>query len=152
MPIRSDALLLETTLPDAPRFTGLLIERCLDAGAVDAWTTAVVDRNGHPAIRLSLVVDPASRDEVEAVIATNSTASTILATAAETSTIETSSEPVTTRWGDVTITHRRWQGRVIDIEPDDGQCAAYAREHGIPASTVWNEAYRIGEARIGQKR
>lgn len=152
MPIRTDVMILETILPDASRFIDLLIERVMDSGAVDAWTSPVIDRSGRPGVKLSVVVHNARRDEVEAVIATNTSATTIIATAAETSTIETSSELVTTRWGDVEITHRRWQGRVIDIAPDDAQCAAFAREHDIPASTVWNEAYRIGEARIGQKR
>ena len=152
MPIRTDALLLETIQQDSPRFLDLLIDRAVDAGAIDAWTTPVVDRHGRPATKLSVVAPAALRDEIEAVIVTNSSATTIIATPAETSVIETSSELVTTRFGDVEITHRRWQGRVIDIEPDAAQCAAYAREHDIPASTVWNEAYRIGEARIGQKR
>lgn len=152
MPIRSDALLLETILEEGPRFLDLMIDRAVEAGAVDAWTSPVSSRHGRPALRLSLVVPVGLRDAVEAVIATNTSATVIYATVAETSLIETSSEPVTTRWGDVEITHRRWQGRVIDIQPDATQCAAYAREHDIPASTVWNEAYRIGEARIGQKR
>lgn len=152
MPVRSDVLILETVLHDATRFVDLLVDRAVEAGAVDAWTSAVTDRHGHPAVRLSLVVPVSRRDDVEGVIATNSSSSTIIATAAEASTIETSTEPVTTRWGDVTITHRRWQGRIIDIEPNAAQCAAYAREHDIPARTVWHEAYRIGEARIGQKR
>ena len=152
MPIRSDALLLETILEDSPRFIDLVIERAVDAGAIDAWTSPVGDRHGLPSLKLSIVVPTALRDGVEAVLATNTSLTTIIATAAETSAIETSSELVTTRFGDVEIVHRRWQGRVIDIAPDDTQCAAYAREHGIPASTVWNEAYRIGEARIGQKR
>lgn len=152
MPIRSDALLLETILEDSPRFIDLVVERGMEAGAVEAWTSAVTDRHGHPAVKMSFVVPAALRDAVEGVIATNTATTTIIATAAETSAIETSSELVTTRFGDVEITHRRWQGRVIDIVPDAARCAAYAREHDIPATTVWNEAYRIGEARIGQKR
>lgn len=152
MPVRSDVLLLETIVHDATRFIDLLIDRAVEHGAIDAWTAPVTDRDGRPAVRLTLVVPAERRDDVEGAVISNSSTSTIIATAAEVSLVETSSEPVTTRWGDVTITHRRWQGRIIDIEPDAAQCAAYAREHDIPASTVWHEAYRIGEARIGQKR
>lgn len=152
MPVRSDVLLLDTIVRDATRFIDVLIDRAVEHGAIDAWTTPVSDRHGRPTVRLTLVVPAARRDDVEGVIATNSSTCMVIATAAETSEMETSSEPVTTRWGDVTITHRRWQGRIIDIEPDADQCAIYAREHDIPAATVWNEAYRIGEARIGQKR
>lgn len=152
MPVRTDALLLETILHDSPRFLDIVIDRALEAGAIDAWTSSVNDRHGHPALKLAVVVPAALRDAVEGVIATNTSAITIVATAVEASTIETSSELVTTRWGDVEITHRRWQGRIIDIVPDEVRCAEFAREHDIPASTVWNEAYRIGEARIGQKR
>ena len=152
MPIRSDALLLEAILEDSPRFIDLVIERAVEAGTLEVWTSPVSDRHGRQAVKLSMVVPAALRDGVESVIAMNTSATTIIATAVETSAIETSSELVTTRFGDVEITHRRWQGRVIDIVPDAAQCAAFARAHDIPASTVWNEAYRIGEARIGQKR
>lgn len=152
MPLRSDVLMLETIVHDATHFIDLLIDRAVGHGAIDAWTAPVTDRNGRPAVRLTLVVTAERRDDVEGAIIGNSSTTAIIATAAEASMVETSSEPVTTRWGDVTITHRRWQGRIIDIEPDAAQCAAYAREHDIPASTVWHEAYRIGEARIGQKR
>ncbi len=152
MPVRSDVLLLETIVRDATRFIDVLIDRAVEHGAIDVWTAPVTDRDGRPAVRLTLVVPAERRDDVEGAIIGNSSTTAIIATAAEASVVETSSEPVTTRWGDVTITHRRWQGRIIDIEPDAAQCAAYARAHDIPASTVWHEAYRIGEARIGQKR
>lgn len=152
MPIRSNALLLETILPDAPRFADVLIERVMDSGALDAWASPITDRQGRASVRLSVVTPQEHRDAIEAVIVTNSAASMIIATAAEVSSIETSGELVTTRWGDIGITHRRHNGRIIDIEPDADACAAIARAHDIPASTVWNEVYRIGEARIGQKR
>lgn len=152
MPVQPDALLLKARLSDAPRFVGLLIERLIEAGAYDAWTVPLTDRSGRPGIELTVVAPGRSRSDIEALIATNSSADGIIVTPAEYTAVETSSEQVTTRFGDVTITHRRWQGRIIDIEPDAAACAMYAREHDIPASTVWNEAYRIGEARIGQKR
>jgi uncharacterized protein (DUF111 family) len=152
MPLRADVLLLETTLTDAPAFLDVLIERLMAAGATDVWTSTVTDHRGSPGLRLSVVTPATFRDEMERIIVTNSSASTIIAMAAEISRIESSSELVTTRWGDISISHRRLNGRIIDIEPDAGQCAAYAREHDIPARTVWHEAYRIGEARIGQKR
>jgi uncharacterized protein (DUF111 family) len=152
MPLRADALLLETTLTDSPAFLDVLLERVMASGALDAWTRLVHDAHGHPGIRLSVVIPAVLRDEIERVIVTNSSADTITVTAAEVSRIETSSELVTTRWGDISITHRRLNGRIIDIEPDTSQCAAYARAHDISAKTVWHEAYRIGEARIGQKR
>jgi pyridinium-3,5-bisthiocarboxylic acid mononucleotide nickel chelatase len=152
MPIRSDVVMLKVRLADAPRFAALLQQRILDAGAHDLWTSPVTDRDGQPGVELTVIAPASLRDAIEAVIVTNTTARDIVAMPAELGTIETSSEQITTRFGDVTITHRRWQGRIIDIEPDAAACEAYAREHDIPASTVWNEAYRIGEARIGQKR
>jgi uncharacterized protein (DUF111 family) len=152
MPFQSGALVLTVRMPDAPRFIDVLLDRIMDAGAQDVWTSPITDRHGRPGLALTIIAPAQRRHDIEATIATNSSASAIIATPADITTIETSSELVTTRWGDIAITHRRWQGRIIDIEPDADACAAYARQHDIPASTVWNEAYRIGEARIGQKR
>jgi pyridinium-3,5-bisthiocarboxylic acid mononucleotide nickel chelatase len=145
-------LVLTVRIPDAPRFLDILLDRIMDAGALDAWTTPIIDRDGRPGITLTITAPVQRRHDIEGVIATNSSASAIIATPADVTAIQTSSELVTTRWGDIAITHRHWQGRIIDIEPDADACAAFARQHDIPASTVWNETYRIGEARIGQKR
>lgn len=152
MPIRADVLQLKARVSGEPRFLGLLLQRTMEAGAIDAWTTPLTDHTGQPGLELTVMVTADARDEVEAVIVRNSSVLRMYATPAEISSVETSSEQITTRFGDVTITHRRWQGRIIDIEPDAAACEAYARQHDIPASTVWHEAYRIGEARIGQKR
>lgn len=152
MPIRADALRIQARLPYATPFLPLLLERVMAAGARDCWTAPVTDYRGQPATELTVITSSATRDAVEEAILRNSPAREVIVTDAEISVIETSSEQVTTRWGDITITHRRWNGRIIEIEPDEEACLAYARQHDIPASTVWQEAYRIGEARIGQKR
>jgi uncharacterized protein (DUF111 family) len=139
-------------ISDAPRFADVLLDRISDAGAQDVWASPITDLHGRPGIALTIIAPAQHRHEIESVIATNTTASAIIATPADITDIQTSSELVTTRWGDIAITHRHWNGRIIDIEPDADACATFARQHDIPANTVWNEAYRIGEARIGQKR
>lgn len=65
MPVRSDVLLLDTIVRDATRFIDVLIDRAVEHGAIDAWTTPVSDRHGRPAVRLTLVV-PAARRECRA--------------------------------------------------------------------------------------
>jgi len=58
-------------------------------------------------------------------------------------------ETVTTRWGDIRVKLRGWNGRVIDGTPEHDDCLAIARREEIPLREVWNEAHRIGEAFIG---
>ncbi|MGN6483118.1 MAG: nickel insertion protein, partial [Thermomicrobiales bacterium] len=59
---------------------------------------------------------------------------------------------IATRWGDVPVKLRAWNGRVIDAAPEYDACLAIAREHDLPVRVVWNEAHRLAESLVGQKR
>jgi uncharacterized protein (DUF111 family) len=60
-------------------------------------------------------------------------------------------ETVTTRWGDVTVKLRGWNGRVIDVAPEYDDCARLARQAEIPFRDIWNEAHRIAESYVGRR-
>jgi len=60
-------------------------------------------------------------------------------------------EPVVTRWGEVRLKLRGWQGRVLGAMPEYDDCLALARAADVPVQLVWNEAHRLGERFIGQR-
>ena len=61
-------------------------------------------------------------------------------------------EVVTTKWGEVHLKLRIWNGRVIDAMPEYDDCLALARQHDLAIREVWNEAHRMGEAYVGSRR
>ena len=58
---------------------------------------------------------------------------------------------VATRWGDVRLKLRGWEGRVISAAPEYDDCLRLSRDHSVPIREVWAEANRLGEVYAGQK-
>ncbi|HWV35685.1 MAG TPA: nickel pincer cofactor biosynthesis protein LarC [Thermomicrobiales bacterium] len=146
-------ILLETNLDDMnPQFLELALERLFEHGALDAWTTPITMKKGRPATQLSVLAPASRRQELESAMIENTSTLGIRVIPIDRTKAARIVEAVTTRWGDIRIKHRIWNGRTIDIVPEYDDCLRIAREHGIEIRTVWQEAFRIGEARIGQRR
>ena len=146
-------LLLETNIDDMnPQFMELAMERLFAAGALDAWLTPIVMKKGRPATQISALVPAAKRQDVERVMFEQTSTLGVRATAIDRVKLPRAFTTVTTRWGDVPVKLRAWNGRVIDAAPEYDACLAIAREHDLPVRTVWNEAHRLAESSIGQKR
>lgn len=146
-------ILLETNIDDMnPQFLELTGERLFEAGALDVWLTPITMKKGRPATQVSILAPASRRLQLEAVLIENTSTLGIRVTPVERTKAGREIQTVTTRWGDVRIKVRVWNGRAIDIAPEYDDIVAIAREHDIPIRTVWNEAYRIGEPRIGQRR
>ncbi|MDQ3044137.1 MAG: nickel pincer cofactor biosynthesis protein LarC [Chloroflexota bacterium] len=145
-------LILETNLDDFnPQFYELLSERLFAAGALDVWLTPIVMKKGRPATQVSLLCAAASRATLEDVLIANSSTLGVRAHPIERVKAARRIEIAVTRWGDVRIKLRVWQGRVIDVAPEYDDCLALARQYEVPLREVWNEAHRIGEAAVGRK-
>lgn len=145
-------ILLETNIDDMnPQFFDLVTERLFAAGALDAWLTPVVMKKGRPGTVISAIAPLARRSAIESVLIENTSTLGVRATAIERVKTARRIELMTTRWGDVPVKVRQWNGRVIDVMPEYENCAAIAREHDVPVREVWNEAHRLAEALVGQK-
>ncbi|HVL25132.1 MAG TPA: nickel pincer cofactor biosynthesis protein LarC [Thermomicrobiales bacterium] len=146
-------VLLETNIDDMnPQFVELVTERLFTAGALDVWLTPITMKKGRPATQISVLAPAGRRLELESTLIENTSTLGVRALPIERTKAARQSDSVTTRWGDVRIKVRIWNGRAIDITPEYDDVVAIARSHDIPIRTVWNEAYRIGETRIGQRR
>ncbi len=146
-------LLLETNLDDMnPQFYEPLLERLFAAGALDAWLTPIAMKKGRPATLVSLICPAARRRALEDVLIEHSTTLGVRASRVERVKAARRLEPVATRWGDVRLKLRIWNGRVVDAAPEYDDCLAIARAHDLPIREVWNEAHRLGEAHIGRRQ
>jgi uncharacterized protein (TIGR00299 family) protein len=145
-------LLLETNIDDMnPQAFELLSERLFAAGALDVWLTPIGMKKGRPATMVSAIVPAGRRHAVEHAFIRESTSLGVRATQVERTKAARRIESVATRWGDVRLKVRGWNGRVIDVAPEYDDCAAIAREHDVPFREVWNEAHRLGESWVGRR-
>lgn len=64
-----DAVLLEANLDDATgQEAARALDRALEAGALDAWSTAVTMKKGRPGLVLSVLVRPAEVERIERIL------------------------------------------------------------------------------------
>lgn len=147
-----DDLVLETNIDDmSPQGFELLVERLFDAGALDVWLTPATMKKGRPATVVGVLCAADRRPAIEHALVVNSTTLGVRATRVERTKAARRIETVVTRWGDVRVKLRGWQGRVIDVAPEYDDCARIARAADVPLRDVWNEAHRLAEVYVGQR-
>jgi pyridinium-3,5-bisthiocarboxylic acid mononucleotide nickel chelatase len=147
-----DELLLETNIDDMnPQFYEPLSERLFAAGALDVWLTPITMKKGRPATVVSAIVPAERRDAVERVLFVDSTTIGVRATRVSRTRAPRRFETVTTRWGDVRLKLRGWDGRVIGAMPEYDDCLKLSRISGAPVHEIWAEANRLGEVFAGQR-
>jgi pyridinium-3,5-bisthiocarboxylic acid mononucleotide nickel chelatase len=148
----TEELLLETNIDDMnPQFFEPLSERLFAAGALDVWLTPVTMKKGRPATVVSAIVPAQRRREVERAFFVESTTIGVRATPVSRTRAPRRFETVTTRWGDVRLKLRAWDGRVLGATPEYDDCLRLSRARGAPIREIWAEANRLGEVFAGQR-
>jgi pyridinium-3,5-bisthiocarboxylic acid mononucleotide nickel chelatase len=149
-PASDGEVLIETNIDDmSPQHVELLMERLFAAGALDVWTTPIMMKKGRPAIMVSALGPASKQEQISATMIVQSTTLGVrVQSIARTKAIRRI-ETVTTKWGDVRVKIRGWNGRVIDIAPEYDDCASIARSEEVPLRDVWNEAHRMAEVYVG---
>jgi len=145
-------VVIETNIDDMnPQFYELLMERLWEAGALDAWLTPIQMKKSRPATMVSVIAPRNRLQRIEDVLVANTSTQGLRIHAVERVKAARRIETVATRWGDVRVKLRAWNGRVIDAMPEYDDCLAIARRTDLPVREIWNEAHRIGEAFVGRK-
>ncbi len=148
----SGELLIETNIDDMnPQFYELVSERLFAAGALDVWWTPIQMKKSRPATKVSVIAPSDRRQRIEDALIVNTTTQGVRVSPVERVKAARRIETVTTRWGDVRVKLRLWNGRVIDAAPEYDDCIAIARRLDLTVREVWNEAHRMGEAFVGTK-
>lgn len=144
--------LVETNIDDMnPQFFEPLIERLFAAGALDVWLTPVTMKKGRPATVVSAIVAASRRTEIEHAFFLESTTLGVRISPISRTRALRRFETVITRWGEVQLKLRGWDGRVIGAMPEYDDCLQLSRESGASVREIWAEANRFGEVFIGQR-
>jgi uncharacterized protein (TIGR00299 family) protein len=128
---------LETNLDDCPgQLVARAIEAALEAGALDAWAAPVTMKKGRPGFLLSALVEEPARAAVTRVLFAETTTLGVRRRAVERDVLERVFETVETPYGKVRVKVARSDGREIGAHPEYDDCAALAREKGVPVKEV----------------
>lgn len=134
-------LLLEANLDDCPgQLVARAIDAALEAGAVDAWAAPVTMKKGRPGLVLSALCPASRREAVVRAFLEESTTLGVRYRAVERTELSRELVPVETPWGSVRIKVGRLGGEELNAHPEWEDCAARAREHGVPVKRVLQAA------------
>ncbi|MEZ4866061.1 MAG: nickel pincer cofactor biosynthesis protein LarC [Caldilineaceae bacterium] len=135
---------LETNIDDMnPELYATVSEQLFAAGALDVWTTPIQMKKGRPAVLLS-VLAPSLRESALADLLLRTT-TTLGVRVHPVQRHEAVRDFVTieTRYGTVPIKRKWWENKVIGIKPEYEVCVQLAKQHNVPARTVYEAAFAL---------
>ncbi|MEZ6063326.1 MAG: nickel pincer cofactor biosynthesis protein LarC [Planctomycetaceae bacterium] len=133
--------LLETNLDDVSgEVIGHVRQRLARAGALDVWVTPVQMKKDRPGAVVSVLCSPESIDSLETILFDETGTLGIRRLSIQRRVQFRDKVTVTTPWGDVSG-KRSWRtGTSPSFAPEFDDCAAVARNHGVPLRDVYRAA------------
>ena len=143
-------LVLETNVDDLnPELYSYVLERLFAAGAQDAWLTPIVMKKGRPAVTISVLVSPSRQEAVRQVLFRETGNARHPALRSSTSRRSNGTGwRSTTQHGSVRVKIGRLEGNAVTVAPEFEDCVKVAREAGVPARDVYEEATRLAREAI----
>jgi len=130
-------LVLETEVDDAaPQLLGPVLDRLLEAGALDAFFTPVQMKKGRPGVLVTVLAEPGRREAVEEVLFRETTTLGVRRQEWQRTALERETHAVSTAYGEIRIKVGRRGGRVYNAQPEFEDCLRAAAERGVPVKEV----------------
>lgn len=134
-------VVLEANLDDlSPEIAGHVLERLLDAGALDAFLTPVQMKKCRPGFLLTALVDPAAAAAAEELILIETTSFGVRRTMASRRKLRRAWAEVETEHGAVRIKLGYLGVRLVQAAPEYEDCRAIAHRRGLPLKAVYQAA------------
>ena len=119
-----------------PQIFGVLMERLQDAGAVDVFYTAVQMKKNRPGTHVTVLVPPARREAVCAVLFRETSTIGLRYGEVTREVLERKIVPVPTAYGEVRCKVARRGDGIVNVAPEFDDCARAAREHRVSVKEV----------------
>jgi uncharacterized protein (TIGR00299 family) protein len=142
LPVATETIrLLECEIDDmTPQAAGWLLERLMEAGALDAHWQPVQMKKNRPGLRLRVLAAPEAEARLAELIFRETPTLGLRRQAVERWALERRAEQVQTDLGPVAVKVALWEGRPIKAAPEYASCAELARRHGLPLAEVMDRA------------
>jgi len=136
---------VETTIDDmSPQLYEPLVDRLFEAGAVDVFLTPVIMKRSRPGAVLTALCQPDRVGDLARVLFEESTTIGVRWSEWRRATLPRESVTVETRYGPVPFKVSRLEGRIVTITPEFAEVARIARERGLAAREVLDQARADG--------
>ncbi len=132
---------IETNLDDLnPELAGHLLERLLEAGALDAWFAPIQMKKQRPGLLVGALAERGLVSAVCEVLLTESSAIGLRHFPVARQRLDRRVESVTTPWGDVPMKVAFRGDAVLNAAPEYEACAEVARRSSVPLKQVYQHA------------
>ena len=149
--VSGSELVLETNVDDLnPELYAYVLERLFAAGAQDAWLTPIVMKKGRPAVTISVLASPSREEAIRQVLFRETGTLGIRSSVVDKQALEREWVEVATRHGPVRVKIGRLEGTTVTVAPEFEDCVTVAREAGVPAREVYEEATRLAREAIDE--
>ena len=142
-----DVLLLEANVDDmVPELVPDAAERCLEAGALDVWSSPAAMKKGRPGVILSALARPDAEMTVATALLEHSTTLGVRVARLQRHELEREVREVEVFGLPVRIKVGLLGGRVVNVAPEHDDCATVASKTGRPVKQVWVAALAAANA------
>jgi molybdenum cofactor synthesis domain-containing protein len=132
---------LQTNLDDiAPEFYEGILERLLEAGALDVFLSPIQMKKNRPAILLSVIAAPEKAEDLAQILFLETTTFGIRYTTMQRFTLERRWETVETDYGVIRIKIGSWKGRETTASPEYEDVKKASAVHNAPIKMVYAAA------------
>ncbi len=134
---------LEANLDDLnPQVFGYVMDRLLEAGALDVFAVPVQMKKNRPGTLLSVLAKLDDADKLAQIIFAETTTLGVRRREENRQVLARKWQTVSTRFGDVRIKIASLNGTVSNYAPEYEDCRRIATEHRVPLKLVMQEAVR----------
>ncbi len=145
------AMVIEANIDDMnPQLFEYLLERLLEAGALDVSLIPVQMKKSRPGTILHVLAHPTSVDDLLAIIFTESTTIGARTYGVTKRMLQRETQTVETPFGPVRVKVARLGGQVVNVAPEYEDCRELARRHSLPLKEIYALA-RAGFELSGMK-
>lgn len=139
--VQETITVLEANLDDlSPQVTGYTLERLLEEGALDAFSTPVQMKKNRPGIHLTVLCREEDADRLTQLVFAETTTLGVRRRSESRHVLNRKWVTVSTRWGDVRIKIASMNGTITNYTPEYEDCRKVASENHVPLKTVLQEA------------
>jgi uncharacterized protein (TIGR00299 family) protein len=132
---------LEANLDDLnPQVFGYVVERLLEAGALDTFALPVQMKKNRPGMLLTVLSKPEDAPRLTQIIFTETSTLGVRRREEQRQTLARKWVNVVTRWGDVRLKIASMNGTITHYAPEYEDCKKIAAENHVPLKSVMNEA------------
>ena len=143
-----DQFMIETNIDDMnPEMYPYVEERLFEAGALDVYMTPIIIKKGRPAVKLSILADPATEKSILDILFHETTTIGVRKFGMEKMMLRRRADSIQTKYGEIAVKYSSYNGAPAKYKAEFERCKAIAKERHIPIA----EVYREVEIEMGKK-